>query len=161
MGSTSILLSFCLLTYDAVDSKMEVIPERAEIVGSTYVEGRYNFSRCRITRFNQTTYGFETEFELMVDLGSDYSFELSYHYNRLSNNQYTRMPFQLPKMSLCLLFDLYYKPYMMENVKDISNFPQCKSNESVCPFKKVIFSSRFEWSIYFGFGSDFNENWFQ
>lgn len=140
MESKFILLTFFLLTYNgAIISPMEVILERAEIENSTYVEGRYNFSRCRITRFNRTKYVFETEFELMVDLNSDYSFELSYHYNRLSNNQYTRMPFQLPQMSVCLLFELYYKPYMMENVKNISNFPQYESNEPACPFKKVFF----------------------
>lgn len=136
----SIIKFICLLIHNcAFISTTEIIPERAEIVNSTYIEGRYNFSRCRITRFNRTTYVFETEFDLMVDLNNDYGFKLSYHYNRLSNNQYTRMPFELPKMTLCTFLEKYYRSYMMEYAKTISNFPQLKSGESICPFKKVNF----------------------
>lgn len=134
-----IFLIYVLFYHILVVSTNEIVPERVEILNSNYVEGRYNFSRYRITRFNRTTYIFETEFLLMVDIDKNYDFEMIYHFNRLSNNQYSKTPFQLPKMKLCDFLEHYYKRYMMKEITTISNFPQIKSNESVCPFQKVYF----------------------
>lgn len=134
------IIIFGFLIYNgAIVSTVDILPERVELVNSTYVEGCYNFSRCRIHRFNRTMYVFEAEFEVMVDLNEEFFFELHFHYNRLGNNQYSKMPYGFPKMPFCAFLEKYYKAYVMNDIKTISNLPQLKRTEPVCPFKKVYF----------------------
>lgn len=78
-------------------------------------------------------------------MNDDYEIEITFHYNRLSNNQFTLMPYSIPRASICYYLNIYYKKYMMESVKNNSNLPQYKEGEEACPFKKVSFHFNFEY----------------
>lgn len=136
----SIILTVWFLVYNNVlVCKTELIPEGVELLTRRFVKGQYNISSYRITRFNRTTYVVESVFELMVDLTNEYNFESSFYYSRSKNNQYTKMPFHLPKTPMCEYFEKHFKNHIMKDISSKPNNPEYKIAESLCPLKKVIF----------------------
>lgn len=87
----------------------------------------YNFSQCRITRFNRITYIFKTQFELFIDLNKEYEVEVTFHHSRFDSSQYDRMPFEISRMLICDFLENFYKNLFMDSLKAISNFPQFSS----------------------------------
>lgn len=117
---------------------IEVIFDRIEMLNSSYVEGYYNISLLRVTKFNRTTFVLNAEFELFVDVTDKFMVEADFHYNRFNNNQYNKLPGNVKKDTICKHAEKYYKKMIMADVEHKSNFPQYAENEQVCPIKKVI-----------------------
>lgn len=134
-----ILTVWFLVNNNVLIFKTELIPEGVELVTPRFVKGHYNVSSYRITRFNRTTYVVESVFELMVDLTNEYNFEGSLYYSRSKNNQYTKMPFHFPKISMCEYLEKYLKNDLLQDKSSRPDKPDYKLVDSVCPLKKVIF----------------------
>lgn len=115
----------------------EIQFDRIEFLNKSYVEGSYNLSELRITKFNRTTYVLNGKAEIFIDINRDIKAEVVFHYNRLNNNQYTKSPLSLSKDYLCNMGEKYYRKFIMAQVKDCSNFPQPGPNEPICPIIKV------------------------
>lgn len=115
----------------------EIQMDRIELLNSSYIEGYYNVSEFRITKFNRTSYVWNMNAALYRDLDESIEIEVTFHYNRLNNNQYNKSPMSLRKDKFCNIAEKYYRKFIMEPMKDVSNFPQLKPEEPVCPVKAV------------------------
>lgn len=110
----------------------ELLYDRVEMLNSSYVEGRYNFSEYRISKFNRTTYVANANAEFYRDI-EDQEMEVVFHYNRLNNNQYTKSLINIKRNTICNIMDKYYK-FLIDESSD-TNFPA--SGTKLCPLKKV------------------------
>lgn len=111
--------------------------DRVEILNSTYKEGFYNYSEVQVTRINRTAYVYNVQLTLYKDIDEDWEVEVAFYHNRLNNNQYYKTPFSIPRQSCCQLLEQHYKTIIQPVLKGVSNFPQFKTDEHVCPIKKV------------------------
>lgn len=137
------LFCWVLLLYLVIINCQGVFPteiqmDRIELLNETYVDGYYNLSEFRITKFNRTAYVLNAQVELFVDINTNIKVEVSFHYNRLNNNQYTKSPMGIPKGYLCSVAEKFYRKSLMVALKDCSNLPQRQPNEPICPMEKVI-----------------------
>lgn len=119
--------------------KVELIFDHVELLNGSFVEGIYNYSIHRITKFNRTTYVFNTEFETFVEFNNkeNYEIEAIFFYNRLNNNQYTKSMIGVPKSNLCDALDKYKHLIFTPTNKNNHNFPG--PNVPFCPFSTVNF----------------------
>lgn len=136
----SILAILLLIFHCENVSTTKIQIDRVEILNSTYKEGFYNYSEVQITRINRTAYVYNVQLTLYKDIDEDWEFEVTFHRNRLNNNQYNKMPFAIPRMLLCQFLERHYKTIVQPVLKDISNYPEFKEGEHVCPIKKVYIS---------------------
>lgn len=138
---TLLVLVICVWIFHCANvSSTEIQFDRIEILNDSYVEGYYNVSEFRITKFNRTTYVLNARADIFVDIDQDIKTELILHFNRLNNNQYTKLPMGLPKDYLCNIIQKYYRKFIMVQVKDCSNLPQPMPelpDDQICPIKKV------------------------
>lgn len=149
-GTVVVVLVFCEI------SSLDVQFERLELMNASYVEGKYNISLLRVSRINRTTYSMNVEFETFQDIGTEFSFEVLFYFNRFNNNQYNRHPLAIPKMGFCDATEKYYK-ILKGFFQDYSNFPQFPEGEPACPFPKVSCMKilPIEFTILFYFKTDF------
>lgn len=115
----------------------EVNLERVELINSSYVEGYYNVSSMRVSKFNRTTFVFSFEAELFVDITDEVTVQVDFYHSPLGNTQYTKSAARIPKDTICKHAEKYYKEWYMQQFKDISNLPQVEPTENVCPVKAV------------------------
>lgn len=135
------ILTILLLVYQCeYISATEIQINRVELLNSTYKEGFYNFSELLVTRINRTAYVINLQVMIYLDIDENFEFEVSFHHNRLNNNQYNKMPYRIPRKTICQALDQFYKKLIWPAVKDVSNLPQVKEGEHVCPVKKVYIS---------------------
>lgn len=134
---TSFLVIYLLIFQCGNVLTTEIQLDRFEILNSTHKEGFYNFSELLITRINRTTYVLNFQTTIYKDIDANCEFEISFHHNRLNNNQYKKTPFSIPRQLCCQPLEMYYKTAIMPSVKRFSNFPQLKAGEPVCPIRKV------------------------
>lgn len=126
---------FSIVSLSAVNS-FELIFDRVEI-DKPYIEGFYNVSLARITKFNRTTYVMNAEAETFMDIDEKVEYEVTFAYNRLNNNQYNISPFKIRRDKLCDLSEKYKNYLIDDQIKEKTNIPIPKPNEKVCPIKKV------------------------
>lgn len=108
------------------------------LVNSKNREGIYNLSSIRIAKFNRTTYVLNQMVEWFVDIDENVEMDLSFYFNRLNNNQYTKSLLRVPKDQLCSIFDKYYDIVLADAVKNNqTNFPVKKPGQKYGPFPKV------------------------
>lgn len=111
--------------------------DRIELVNSTYLEGVYNFSLFRINKFNRTTHAINLEFELYVDIDEQFEIAVSFYYNRLNNNQYSKSVMRVPRSSLCGCVEKYNSILVTDEMKNHTNLLLLKPNGKWCPVKSV------------------------
>lgn len=114
---------------------VEIVYDRIELLNNPYLEGIYNFSEIRITKFNRTAYVFNSNFEFFMDLNDDFEFEIQFHYNRLNNNQYTKSLVNVKRSTVCKAAEKHKDMVHSESNKDKSNF--LHKDVDFCPLKKV------------------------
>lgn len=133
-GALAICLVF--INYGAV-TPMELLFDQVQSWNESYSEGYYNLTELRISKFNRTTYVYNTVVEYFVDIDDKFEMEMNFYYNRLNNNQYRRTLIRVPRENLCKLVDKYYKLfYTAVHEKNITNFITSQE-KSPCPAKKV------------------------
>lgn len=132
-----ILVVFISISISLFVSPTEIQFDHVDFVNSTFLQDFYNFSMIRIGKYNRTTYVLNANAEFNNTAREDIKIKLRFHFNRLNNNQYTRMPMEVPKQTICQLGEKYYRPYLMNQVKNCSNFPQYKPGEPMCPILPV------------------------
>lgn len=146
----SSFLTICLLIFQCENvSATEIQLDRVELLNQTYMEGFYNLSEFRVTKFNRTSYVWNAEVEMFSDIDDKLKLEVTFHHNRLNNNQYNKSPMQISKDTLCNIAEKYYRKFIMNDIKDISNFPQLKAGEPVCPIVKVCILSKYNFEYFF------------
>lgn len=64
--------------------------ERIELLNSSYVEGLYNVSLLRISKYNRTTYALSFDGELLFDVTEDVKVKADFYHSRMNNNQYSK-----------------------------------------------------------------------
>lgn len=136
----SILTILLIIFYCENVSITKIEIDRVEILNSSYMEGIYNISELYVSKFNRTAYVLNVKMMLYIDIDENCEVELSLHHNRLNNNQYNKMPFGISRRSCCQLLEEHYRTVFMPLLKDVSNLPQLKEGDHVCPIKKVLIS---------------------
>lgn len=126
-------LILCIQNIIALDIQFD----RVELANASYVENRYNISVLRISKFNRTAYGLNMEMETFMGFVAGHSAEIRFHYKRLKNNAYTLSPAKITKQPFCDILNKYYQGYWMNQLATVSNFPQLKPDENICPLSKV------------------------
>lgn len=111
--------------------------DQAVLLNSTYVPDFYNISKFRVSKFNRTTYVFNLEADIFMDLDESVSIEIEFYYSRFGNNQYEKSPLGVPQKSFCAFMKQQYRSLFMEGLKNVSNFPQTDEIEKSCSLKKV------------------------
>lgn len=119
-------------------STTEIQFDRVELMNGSYLENFYNFSVLRINKFNRTTYVINAIVQFNNTADENFQIELLFHFNRLNNNQYSKMPLKIRKENICVLTDKYYRPFFMGQIKNCSNLPQFEPDEPACPIKNVF-----------------------
>lgn len=135
----SFVLIICSLTlvFNQV-STVEFQFDQVKVINSTYREGLYNISLFRIAKFNRTTYVLKLEIEYFVDVDDDFETDVSFYYNRLNNNQYTKSLMRVPKDTFCSVFEKNYDTVLADAVKNNqTNYPPKISGQKYGPFPKV------------------------
>lgn len=117
----------------------DMIYDHVEMINGTSLEGVYNFTLFRISKYNHTSYVFNGEVEIYYDIEEDGDLyvELAFYYNRLNNNQYTKSPMRVRKDKVCTLLKTYYGFFIAASRDDQNNLPRLGIGEKVCPLKKV------------------------
>lgn len=115
---------------------VEIQFDRAELK-QFYVDGMYNFSEFRVSKFNHTAYALNVRGEFYRDIDQDFKVEIEYYYNRMNNNQYTKSIIRVPRLNLCGALDKYYSDFGMKEMKGHSNLPQYEPPAKFCPMEKV------------------------
>lgn len=133
-----VMVAFFILNCGFIEP-MELIFDRVELLNSSYLEGFYNVTQFRISKFNHTTHVFNTKFELFIDIDSDFSIETLSYYNRFNNNQYTKSLLRVKKTRLCDSMQKIYGTFSRDLDPKVSNFPRREYGQRVCPFKKVFY----------------------
>lgn len=142
MVMLSLILSVFILIFQSENVlTTEIQIDRIEFVNTTFMEGIYNVSELRISRINRTTYALSAELTFYVDFDKNWVYEISFFRNRFNNNQYYKMPFGLSKRTVCETFEPIYQKHVQAVIKDISNLPQLKEGEHICPLKRYAFHS--------------------
>lgn len=113
----------------------EMLYDRVELLNATYQEGLYNISEFRVTKFNRTSFVIKANFEFLVDFDDKIEVEVSFHYNRLNNNQYTKSLARVPRDKLCTVAKKFQATVFTAANKEKTNFPT--DGEAYCPLKKV------------------------
>lgn len=139
MSIFTAISSICIIIFLCESGvSVEIQFDRIELLNSSYIEGAYNVSEFRITKFNRTTYVFNTKAELFIDIDRNMKVQVNFHHNRFNNNQYTKTPMAISKDLICKIADKYYEKFIMIQVKNVSNFPQIEAGQSFCPVQKVF-----------------------
>lgn len=78
--------------------------------------------------------------QMNFTMDHDTEVEISFHYNRLNNNQYTQM-IRLPKMSICTFMEKYGEIMLTDkSIHTYTNFPiPMKKGDQFCPVPPVCF----------------------
>lgn len=139
MSIFKVISSICIIIFLSKSGvTVEIQFDRIELLNSSYVEGVYNVSEFRITKFNRTTYVFNAKVDFFIDIDRNMKIQVNFHHNRLNNNQYTKTPMAISKDIICNIADKYYKKFIMVQVKNVSNLPQYEAGQSICPVQKVF-----------------------
>lgn len=139
---SNLYILFCCTIFSKIAAN-ELYFDTVEVV-PLYFKDLYNISEVRISKFNHTTPVLNFRGEIFVDIDENFEVEVTYHYNRLNNNQYNKMPMIIKKSKVCAILDKYYTKFLMMDLKNCSNLPQFEPSEKFCPRKKVeLFSLKF------------------
>lgn len=101
------------------------------------MEDYYNFTTLRIAKYNRSTFVFNYVGQLLADYGEQFTFEADVYTSRLNNNQFTKSPANIPRMTTCEAVERFYKVYAMKALKDVSNMPQYAPDDTSCVFPSV------------------------
>lgn len=130
------VLAFCVfISHCGTVLTADIQFERIEMFNETYLDGIYNISVLRVSKFNRTVHVFNAEFEFFVDVHQYHEMELSFYFNRLNNNQYNKIPIRVPRGLLCKQFEKFHDVLKSESSEANTNFYD--SNGKSCPLKKV------------------------
>lgn len=111
--------------------------DQIEWMNNSYLEEYHNISKFRVGKYNRTTFGILFEGEMFNDDVENTFIEGNIYYSKLNNNQWNLALGHLKKMTVCNFIEKYYKELMMEDLKNISNFPQYAPDDISCKFPKV------------------------
>lgn len=136
-----LMVAFFILNCSLVEPT-DLIYDRVELLNSSYLEGFYNITEYRISKFNHTSHVLNGKFEFFIDIDSDFYIEASINYNRLNNNQYTKTIFHVKKTPLCDYMQKLYGLFSSDLGPENGNFPRREHGEKVCPFPKVFYFAR-------------------
>lgn len=132
--STYILFVSAISSFKSVFT-MELMYDRIELLNDPYLEGIYNFSEFRITKFNRTAYVFNSNFEFLMDFNDDFEIEVEFYYNRFNNNQYTKSLVNLKRTTICKAVEKHRNTMFSESNKEKTNY--LRRDKDYCPLIKV------------------------
>lgn len=123
----------CLSLFSISVLSDEIIFDRVEIINASFVEGLYNISLFEITKYNRTTYVFNSKMDLLVDSDQDTKIRVNFYYNRMNNNQYSKTLMRIPNTPCCTSIQRASATLNIDSMDKYTNFPF----SSGCPLKKV------------------------
>lgn len=106
------------------------------LLNSTYLPNYYNLTKLTIEKYNESASIVNFEGEVFIDLDESVYLQVDMYHSKPNTTEYDQWSFHLPNMTICTYNLLYYKHFLMEKMKNISNFPQFGSDDSTC-IKKV------------------------
>lgn len=128
----------CVIGFSCA-TPLEIRYDRVELLNSTFIEGIYNISTFRISKFNHTAHVLNVNFELFINLDRNFFLEVYFHHNRLNNNQYTRSLLQVPNTNACFLLDKFWNVGFGHLTRNDTNLPEMEPRKGICPIEKVRF----------------------
>lgn len=69
-----------------------------------------NTSGIRVRKFNRTTWILNGDFDVLIDLGDEFSYTLTAAYSRLGNQQFNEYALKIAKNKMCDVINGQYKP---------------------------------------------------
>lgn len=141
----TLVISVFILNPEIVSSN-EMVFDQLKFLNSTYLKDVYNISTFRIAKFNRTLYVMNVELEWFVDVDANFEVEVSFYFNRLNNNQYSKTILRLKRANGCDLMNKYYDSLIANELKGHTNIPT-NPGELRCPLKKVNYSKKIPVSI--------------
>lgn len=136
---TCVLAIGVLLFHSHAIFAFEMVYDQVSFQNTTDSGKYFNFTMFRIAKFNRTLYVFNGDVDLLLDIDGNFYAELSFHYNRLNNNQYNKSPMRVPRENLCSLLRKYYGFFTAATTEEQTNLPRLKPGENICPIKSVHF----------------------
>lgn len=135
-------LTFALLACSFIKNSQSIVKnevqfDRIESLNSSYIEGVYNLTLLRISKFNRTAYVLNGEIETFVDVDENVELESSFYYNRFNNNQYNKSPIRLTRISITKAIEKFYDIIITDSLRSKTNLPLQKVNGELVPIKKV------------------------
>lgn len=115
----------------------EIYWDLLDIATGSYVEGYYNISYARVSKFNRTTYVLNGKWDFLRDIDDDFNLEITMHYNRFNNNQYTKSLIGMRKDNFCKVANKYGYLFLTENLRNHTNFGGNATPDKICPVEKV------------------------
>lgn len=106
-------------------------------INDTYQAGLFNISLARIAKYNRTTHVLNGIWELLREMDENFEFEVTGHYNRFNNNQYTKSMFGIKRDTMCKIMDKYRHFIFTPTFKNHSNYHIDNPDGKFCPKKKV------------------------
>lgn len=134
-SSFGLAILLFLLKWESVTTD-EIIYDRVELLNSSSLEGIYNFTEFRITKFNRTLFVINSKIELLQDLDETFEVEVLFYFNRLNNNQYTKSIARVKRDKLCIVATKFQDALFTNLNKDKTNLPP--EGVGYCPLKKVV-----------------------
>lgn len=137
---TKLLVCFVFCFFDqSCATPLEIRYDRVELLNSTLIEGIYNISTFRISKFNHTAHVLNVNFELFINLDQNFFLEVNFYHNRLNNNQYTKSLLQVPNTNACFLINKFWSVGFEHLTRNDTNLPEAKAGKTICPIEKVRF----------------------
>lgn len=107
-----------------------------QLLNSSYLPNYYNLTKLTIEKYNESVSNFNFEGEVFIDLDESVYLRVDMYHSKPNSTEFDQWSFHLPNMTICTYNSLYYKHFMMEDLKNNSNFPQFGPDDSTCS-KKV------------------------
>lgn len=111
--------------------------DRVDTPNSTDFEGIFNLTLMRVGKFNRTTYALYVDLETFTELDTNLEVEIKVYYNRINNNQYTLLPAQFKRDTVCNFIEKLRPFFNYDDVRNSTNIPEPKKGVRYCPVKAV------------------------
>lgn len=104
---------------------VEFVLDQAKLMSSTYLEGYYNFSEFRVSKFARFSYGLNQKFELFVDFDENIFLQIQIYWRRSNAHEYRQLLHHLKRLPFPDFHQTYFtfvKP-MVDGFQNCSNIP--------------------------------------
>lgn len=115
--------------------------DQMRLLNSSHLPNYYNLTKLTIEKHNESVSIVNFEGELFIDLDESVYIQVDMHHSKPNSMEYDQWSIHLPNMTICTYNLLYYKHFVMERLKNDSNFPQFGPDDSTC-IKKVSSSGQ-------------------
>lgn len=132
-----ILLIFLITRCSPGEAKgYSITFEQQNLLSPKFQEGLYKLTETRVNKFNRTTYVWNFDFEVYIDMDTSTYIQMQFYHKQL-NNEWDLSPFSMSNMTWTEYSVKHYRPMFMKYFKCCSNWPQFGPFETKFIWPKV------------------------